>query len=35
MEGGDIDRLVDACADMRAEVDLDNWSSTLRARRAA
>jgi CAI-1 autoinducer synthase len=35
MKGGDIDRLVDACADMRAEVDLDNWSSTLRARRAA
>jgi CAI-1 autoinducer synthase len=35
MERGDIDRLIDACADMRAEVDLDNWSSTLRARRAA
>lgn len=28
-----IGRLLDACADMRAEVDLDSWSSTRRSRR--
>jgi CAI-1 autoinducer synthase len=29
----DVARLLDACADMRGEVDLDNWSSTRRSRR--
>ena len=28
-----IAHLLDACADMRAEVDLENWSSTRRSRR--
>ena len=28
-----IGRLLDACADMRTEVDLENWSSTRRSRR--
>jgi CAI-1 autoinducer synthase len=28
-----IARLLDACADMRTEVDLENWSSTRRSRR--
>ena len=28
-----VARLLDACADMRAEVDIDNWSSTRRSRR--
>jgi len=29
----EIDKLVDACADMRGEVDLENWSSSSRRRR--
>jgi CAI-1 autoinducer synthase len=29
----EIDKLLDACADMRREVDLENWSSTKRQRR--
>jgi CAI-1 autoinducer synthase len=29
----EIARLLDACADMREEVDLDSWTSTLRRRR--
>lgn len=29
----EIDKLVDACADMRDEVDLENWSSSSRRRR--
>ncbi|RJG08540.1 alpha-hydroxyketone-type quorum-sensing autoinducer synthase [Massilia cavernae] len=29
----DIGRLLDACDDMRAEVDIENWSSTRRLRR--
>ncbi len=29
----DVARLLDACADMRAEVDLESWSSTRRQRR--
>ena len=29
----DVGRLLDACADMRKEVDLDGWSSTRRLRR--
>ena len=33
LSGGDIDRLLDACADMRREVDLEGWSSTRRLRR--
>ena len=32
MSADEIGKLVDACADMRAEVDLDNWSSTRRRR---
>ncbi|MES2316182.1 MAG: alpha-hydroxyketone-type quorum-sensing autoinducer synthase [Pseudomonadota bacterium] len=28
-----VERLLEACADMRAEVDLENWSSTKRSRR--
>ncbi|MES2016778.1 MAG: alpha-hydroxyketone-type quorum-sensing autoinducer synthase [Pseudomonadota bacterium] len=28
-----VDRLLDACADMRSEVDLENWSSSRRSRR--
>lgn len=30
-----VARLLDACADMRDEVDLENWSSTQRGRRIA
>ena len=30
MSEDDIERLLDACADMRAEVDLPSWSSTRR-----
>jgi len=30
---GDVGRLLDACADMRREVDLESWSSTKRLRR--
>lgn len=30
LSGAEIDRLLDACADMREEVDLENWSSTTR-----
>lgn len=33
MSGNDIRRLLDACDDMRAEVDLEGWSSTRRLRR--
>ncbi|WP_426208468.1 alpha-hydroxyketone-type quorum-sensing autoinducer synthase [Massilia sp. TWP1-3-3] len=33
MNGDDCARLLDACADMRREVDLDGWSSTRRLRR--
>ena len=33
MTGDDIARLLDACADMRDEVDMDSWSSTRRLRR--
>jgi CAI-1 autoinducer synthase len=29
----EIAKLLDACADMREEVDLENWTSTLRSRR--
>jgi CAI-1 autoinducer synthase len=29
----EIGKLLDACADMREEVDLENWTSTLRSRR--
>lgn len=29
----EIDKLVEACADMRGEVDLENWSSTARGKR--
>ncbi|WP_296953106.1 alpha-hydroxyketone-type quorum-sensing autoinducer synthase [uncultured Massilia sp.] len=31
----EIDQLVAACADMREEVDLENWSSSVRGRRVA
>ncbi|PWF45476.1 alpha-hydroxyketone-type quorum-sensing autoinducer synthase [Massilia glaciei] len=31
--GHEIDKLLDACADMRREVDLEGWSSTRRQRR--
>lgn len=31
--GREIDKLVEACADMREEVDLENWSSSVRRRR--
>ena len=30
---GEVGRLLDACADMRKEVDLESWSSTRRQRR--
>jgi CAI-1 autoinducer synthase len=30
---GQVEKLLDACADMRSEVDLDSWSSTRRQRR--
>lgn len=33
LDDGQVGRLLDACADMRAEVDLENWSSTRRLRR--
>jgi CAI-1 autoinducer synthase len=33
--GREIDKLVEACDDMRAEVGLDSWSSTLRGRRGS
>jgi CAI-1 autoinducer synthase len=33
MTKDDIDKLVDACADMRDEVDLVNWSSSSRRKR--
>ena len=33
LRSGDIDRLLEACADMRREVDLEGWSSTRRLRR--
>jgi CAI-1 autoinducer synthase len=33
MSEDDCARLLDACADMRREVDLENWSSTRRSRR--
>jgi CAI-1 autoinducer synthase len=33
MSGDDCARLLAACADMRGEVDLENWSSTRRLRR--
>jgi hypothetical protein len=28
----DIDKLIDACADMRDELDVDSWSSSVRGR---
>ncbi len=33
MTAHDCARLLDACADMRREVDMENWSSTRRSRR--
>lgn len=33
MTEAEIDKLIDACAAMRREVDLDNWSSSTRSRR--
>lgn len=33
LDAGQVERLLDACADMRDEVDLDGWSSTRRSRR--
>lgn len=33
LDDGQLARLLDACADMRREVDLENWSSTRRLRR--
>ena len=33
MTQAEIDKLVAACADMRGEVDLDNWSSSSRRKR--
>lgn len=33
LTGDEVERLLDACADMRSEVDLDSWSSTRRQRR--
>lgn len=33
LTGHQISRLLDACDDMRKEVDLDSWSSTRRSRR--
>lgn len=33
LDAGQVERLLDACADMRDEVDLDGWSSSRRSRR--
>ncbi len=33
LDEGQVERLLEACADMRSEVDLDGWSSTRRSRR--
>ena len=33
LDDSQVARLLDACADMRAEVDLESWSSTRRLRR--
>ena len=33
LTGDEVGRLLEACADMRAEVDLEGWSSTRRLRR--
>jgi len=33
LNGREIAKLLDACADMREEVDLENWSSSCRGRR--
>jgi CAI-1 autoinducer synthase len=33
LDAAQVARLLDACADMRAEVDLESWSSTRRLRR--
>ena len=33
MSREEIEKLVAACADMRSEVDLDNWSSSSRRKR--
>jgi CAI-1 autoinducer synthase len=33
LSSAQIAKLIDACADMRSEVDLDNWSSTQRKQR--
>lgn len=33
LTGNDIRRLLDACDDMRKEVDIESWSSTRRSRR--
>jgi CAI-1 autoinducer synthase len=33
LDDGQVERLLAACADMRAEVDLEGWSSTKRSRR--